>query len=352
MPNKCLAIFFQVCGDNTERIMKRDSLLQQIQHAVGGEEPIFFSSSELALLTTDDLPEEVMLSVGQPKDGVMHVEWDGHFFKADGELKAYCQYVWTRKYWDEPLGMPFYLDLVKRSVETREKTKKDVRFLQWDDDGTYIHLSYECTDLPNRLSDAYNEVIKRQSWMEEAAEGVSRNAGILASETAQKVSGWGSSSSEELVNIVETAKTTDDKGRSLEELIARLFVEIPGFIVSGRVRTETEEIDISVLNGNSDPRFTREEALILVECKNWTSKCGKDEFVLFKEKMENRKGRCSLGFLVSWNGFKETVTKEMLRGSHERILVVPVDGRQIREAVRSNAFMDCVIRSWEAAVNT
>jgi hypothetical protein len=198
--------------------MKREDLAQQIQKAVGSEEPLFLSPSELALLTTDDLPEEVMLSVGQEKAGVMHVEWDGHFFKADGQLRAYCQYILTRKYWDEPLGMSFYLDLVKRSVETREKTKKDVRFLQWDDDGAYIHLGYECTDLPNRLSDAYSEVIKRQRQLEEAAEGVSHSAGILASETAQKLSGWGSSSPEELVTIVETAKTTDDKGRSLEEL--------------------------------------------------------------------------------------------------------------------------------------
>lgn len=332
--------------------MKKDDIIQQIQGAVGEEEPIFLSPVELAFLTAEDIPENVMLSVGQSKDGMIHTEWDGYFFKEGNELKAYCQYIWTRKYWDAPLGMPFYLDLVKRCIETREKTRKDVRFLHWDDDGAFIHLSYEYSNFPNELIDAYDEVIKRQSWLEEPAESVARNAGILASITAQKVSGWGSSSPEELVDIVETAKTNDDKGRSLEELITRLFSTIPGFTVSGRVRTETEEIDISILNNSADPRFTREEALILVECKNWTSKCGKNEFVLFKEKMENRKGRCSLGFLVSWNGFKCTVTKEMLRGSHERILIVPIDGRQVREAVRENAFMDCIILAWEDAINT
>jgi hypothetical protein len=72
----------------------------------------------------------------------------------------------------------------------------------------------------------------------------------------------------------------------------------------------------------------------------------------FKEKIENRKGRCSIGFLVSWNGFKGTVTKEMLRGSHERVLIVPLDGRQIREAVREDIFMDCIVKAWEAAINT
>jgi hypothetical protein len=36
--------------------------------------------------------------------------------------------------------------------------------------------------------------------------------------------------------------------------------------------------------------------------------------------------RCTLGFLISWNGFASTVTKEMLRGSREQILVVPLMG--------------------------
>ncbi len=323
-----------------------------LQDVIGNEEPLLLPPSDLALLTANDLPEDTKLSVGEIKDNTMHIEWDGHFFKEGRILKAYCQYVFTRKFWDAPLGMPHYFDLIKRSIETREKTKKDVRFLEWDDDGAYIHLSYECTDLPDKLSEAYKEVLKRQHWLEEAAESVSARAGIFAAEIAQKVSGWGSSSSEELVTTVESAKTTDEKGRSLEELIARLFGTIPGFTVSGRVRTETEEIDISILNNSSDPRFMREEALILVECKNWMSKCGKNEFVILKEKMENRKGRCSIGFLVSWNGFKETITKEMLRGSRERVLIVPLDGRQIREAVREDKFMNCIIKAWEGAINT
>lgn len=72
---------------------------------------------------------------------------------------------------------------------------------------------------------------------------------------------------------------------------------------------------------------------------------GKNEFVLFKEKLENRSRRSTVGFLVSWNGFAGTVTKEMLRGSREDVLVVPVTGENIRAGVRSGDFtrvlLDC-----------
>ncbi len=332
--------------------MTRSEALQIIADAVGNEEPAFLPPAILAELTTQDIPSDVTLSVGETKDGIMHVEWDGHFFTERGRLKAFCQYIWTRKYWDAPLGMPFYLDLVKRAIETRQRTHKDVMFLDWDDDGAYIHLSYECTGLPDNLADAYKDVLNRQRRLEEPAESVSQKAGVYTAEAAQRTSGWGSNSVDDLVNIVEVAKTPDDKGRSLEELIARLLASIEGFTVTGRIRTETEEIDISVLNGSRDPRFAREGALILIECKNWSTKCGKNEFVVFKEKIENRKGRCTLGFLVSWNGFKETVTKEMLRSSHEQLLVVPLDGKQIRDAVRNNSFGQCLADAWTGAINT
>lgn len=58
--------------------------------------------------------------------------------------------------------------------------------------------------------------------------------------------------------------------------------------MTGRVRTETEEIDISTLNSSDDPRLLREGALVLAECKNWSGRCGKNEFVVFRAKLENR----------------------------------------------------------------
>lgn len=80
-------------------------------------------------------------------------------------------------------------------------------------------------------------------------------------------------------------------------------------------------------------------------------KCGKDEFVIFREKIENRNQRCSLGFLISWNGFATTVTKEMLRGSHEQTLVVPVTGKDLRAAARDGDFLMVLTECWDRAVH-
>ena len=154
------------------------------------------------------------------------------------------------------------------------------------------------------------------------------------------------------MTAVETAPNSDEKGRSLEELSSRLFESVDGFSVTGRVRTSTEEIDVSLLNDCDDPRFQRESAMLIAECKNWSGKCGKNEFVIFKEKIENRSRRCSLGFLISWNGFKTTITKEMLRGSREDSLIVPITGKDIREAVADSSFPDVLARCWDNAINT
>lgn len=187
--------------------------------------------------------------------------------------------------------------------------------------------------------------------MEEAAEQAADEVGQRIAEVAARLSGWGSKTLDALVDAVETAGSADDKGRMLEELCSRLFASVPGFAVTGRVRTETEEIDISVLNDSSEARMRREGALILAECKNWTGKCGKNEFVVFHAKLANRSQRCTLGFLISWNGFTNTVTKEMLRGSREEILVVPMTGEDIRSAARSGDFAKVLLQCWDWAVN-
>jgi hypothetical protein len=145
-----------------------------------------------------------------------------------------------------------------------------------------------------------------------------------------------------LVEAIDKARSADEKGKSLEDLVCQLFMTIPGFSVSDRgdrVRTATEEIDVVVTNNSDDPRFKREGAIILVECKNWSGKkrCGKNELGAFERKVENRNDRCSLGFFVSWNGFAVTFEREQLRGSRERILIVPLTGTDIRAAVANNS---------------
>ena len=127
------------------------------------------------------------------------------------------------------------------------------------------------------------------------------------------------------------------KGKALENLTAALFESIGGFIEIGRnVNTATEEVDLIFRNDSSESAWQRESQIILVECKNWHSqRVGKNEFVLFKEKMENRAGRCKLGFLICTEEFTVTVKKEMLRSSKFDLLVVPINGAQLRGLVEA-----------------
>ena len=113
----------------------------------------------------------------------------------------------------------------------------------------------------------------------------------------------------------------------MEDLAAALFASIDGFIEIGRdTNTATEEIDLVFRNDSREPMWRKESQIVLVECKNWHSqRVGKNEFVLFKEKMENRAGRCKLGFLICTEDFAETVTKEMLRSSKFDLLIVPIN---------------------------
>ena len=315
------------------------------------EAPAELPPSVLSNLTIDDVPDGAAVQVGTLKDGVVHLDWRGTLHRDGNDIFGEADHTWTRKDWYSPLGLEQYLDLVRRAVETRHRVRGDVELTDYDDDGAYVALRFRINTVEKNLGKAYHAIRKIAAEVEEAAEQAADEVGQRIAEVAARLSGWGSETLDSLVDAVGTATSADDKGRTLEELCSRLFASMPGFIVTGRVRTETEEIDISVLNDSAEPRLRREGALILAECKNWTGKCGKNEFVVFHAKLANRSQRCSLGFLISWNGFSDTITKEMLRGSREEILVVPMTGEDIRAAVRSGDFAKVLLRCWDEAVN-
>jgi len=315
------------------------------------EEPLALPASALAHLTVEDIPDGATLEVGTWQESTLHLDWSGKLGREGDAIYGQADQTLTRKYWYSPLGLEQYLDLVRRAVETRHRVRGDVELGDYDDDGAFISLRFRINTTETNLGKAYETVRKIAEEVEEIAEQAADEVGQRISEIAARLSGWGSESLDSLVDAVENAASADDKGRTLEELCSRLFASVPGFVVAGRIRTETEEIDISVVNDSEEPRLRREGALILAECKNWTGKCGKNEFVVFHAKLENRSQRCTLGVLISWNGFKETVTKEMLRGSREQILVVPLTGEEIRAAVRSGDFVKTLLASWDKAVS-
>lgn len=331
--------------------MKAEDARRLLREHAGSEDAVILPRPVLDSLSVADVPADTWIEVGNPGGRVIQLEWSGKLYSEDGMVKAEGGSAWYRKFWYAPLGLEHYLDLVKRSIEVRQQQRGDVRLTHFDDDGAFIQMYYEIDSHETNLGKAFKLIEKISTELHETAEQTSRKVGMTVADVARRVSGWGSQPLDQLVESVERATSTDEKGRSLEELVSLLIETVDGFNVSGRIRTETEEIDVEILNDSSDPRFKREKAILLVECKNWTSKCGKNEFVLFQKKIENRSARCSLGFLISWNGFTSTVTKEMLRGSREETLIVPMTGEDIRGAVRDGNFIEVLARSWQEAVN-
>lgn len=324
----------------------------ELADAAYREDPIVLPPAILSDIEAIDIPDGALVQVGKLKDGIIHIDWNGTLRQDRGMIVGEADYTWTRKYWYSPVGLEQYLDIVRRAVEVRAATKGDVKLTHFEDDGAYIQMTFEVRSNETNLKKGFDRVREVCGQLEESAESASDEVGKRIVEVAARVSGWGSQTLDQLVEAVEKAASTDTKGRSLEELMSRLFESVGGFTVTDRVRTATEEIDLSVLNDSSEPRFRREGAILLAECKNWTSKCGKNEFVIFKEKIENRSRRSTLGFLISWNGFKTTLTKELLRGSREETLVVPITGKDIREAVLENDFSALLTRCWDQAINT
>jgi DNA-binding NarL/FixJ family response regulator len=136
---------------------------------------------------------------------------------------------------------------------------------------------------------------------------------------------------------VQRLRHVQKKGKALEDLLSAALASVEGFIeVERNINTATEEIDLVFRNQSRDPSWQKESEIILVECKNWKSQqVGKNEFVLFKEKIENRVGRCKLGFLVCTADFAETIEKEMLRSSKTDLLIVPINGDDLHQLVES-----------------
>ena len=332
--------------------MRPEEAKAELADAAEDEEPVVLPPSVLGDIDAQDIPDGALIQIGKPKGGVIHIDWSGTLSQERGVIVGEADYTWTRKYWYSPLGLEQYLDIVRRAVEVRAASKGDVKLLHFDDDGAFIQMTFQVRTTESNLKKGFEQVRDVCSQLEESAEAASDEVGKRVADVAAQVSGWGAKTLEQLVEAVETATSTDAKGRSLEELVSRLFESVAGFSVTDRVRTATEEIDLSILNDSDEPRFRREGAVLLAECKNWSGKCGKNEFVIFKEKIENRSRRSTLGFLISWNGFKTTLTKERLRGSREETLVVPITGKDVRQAVRDDDFAGLLTKCWDRAINT
>jgi hypothetical protein len=108
----------------------------------------------------------------------------------------------------------------------------------------------------------------------------------------------------ELIEAVEQAVSTDEKGKSLEELARFLFDRVPSLKAKySNLQTRSSEIDIVVEYDNRRGEIGLFEELgryCLVECKSWSKPVGVGPVRDFMGKLDKCKTR--LGIIFSKNG--------------------------------------------------
>lgn len=133
-----------------------------------------------------------------------------------------------------------------------------------------------------------------------------------------------------------TETDRNKKGLHLEQLMVLLFRSIPGFgAVETRRKNDVEEIDLSIPNQSTEMPWRDEGPLFLGECKNWSAPVGAPEFIVFREKLRRRYGRCRLGFFIALGGFAETAAEMQERYSVENLLIVLIGGAELGALIQS-----------------
>ncbi len=139
-----------------------------------------------------------------------------------------------------------------------------------------------------------------------------------------------------LLSNYKFARTNDEKGKSLEELVAFFMQRIEGFHVRERVRTNNEEIDLVIFNESDNSPWNKESQFILVECKNWkTQKVDKNEYVSFSRKLENRGSRANVGIFISSSGYTEGFHQERIRDSRNKRLIIDINTSELLECLET-----------------
>jgi hypothetical protein len=135
----------------------------------------------------------------------------------------------------------------------------------------------------------------------------------------------------------EAAKTKNEKGKRLEELLAIMISLSEDFrIITQNKKTKSEEIDLVVENLGISTFFSQlRSPLLLVECKNWFSKVGAKEVRDFSQKLQNRNRMlCSVGVLVTPSGITKDANEELLGYRGKDFLIAILDGGDLNKIVR------------------
>ena len=142
-----------------------------------------------------------------------------------------------------------------------------------------------------------------------------------------------------LINLYSELKDIDDilvKGSRFEGFVSLLFQSIGFSEIMKRTRDKSDnEVDLIIRNDIEDPFLSKFGKYFLVECKNHIEAIGKNDFIIFREKLVNTNGLAQRGFLITTSSFKRTTYMEALRSSAGDKKVIFLDNAIIMQLLQS-----------------
>ena len=123
---------------------------------------------------------------------------------------------------------------------------------------------------------------------------------------------------EKLLNRVDQAEGTREKGESFEEFAEFLFGAVQFLEIRNRnLSTNTGEIDLVIEYTGSEEMTIFDEwcRFVLVECKNWSGSVGVSQVRDFKGKMD--KAKVDIGIIFARNGISGDEGANALRWIHD-----------------------------------
>ena len=227
---------------------------------------------------------------------------------------------------------------IRRKVENQPKSAEKEELLSFikNQELIILNLQKTITHLIEELTQASKNRKKLESFAEKSADRPLSNFEKV--ELQRQF--------DSLSQIVDSK----EKGKALEEFCQLFFSKASGFkIVETNANYANEEIDIMIQNSvNKSYWYHFSSPNIFVECKNWTEKVGKNEIVLFKNKIENHQNLVKIGFLIAMNGFTKGVTIEQIRNQLKGFTIGLIKKEDIIEFLKSNLtileFLEMIIQ--------
>lgn len=130
---------------------------------------------------------------------------------------------------------------------------------------------------------------------------------------------------------------TYKKGEMFEDFVSFLFRNIGYKTILKRVKDKSlNEVDLIVRNDIDDSFLPKFGKYILVECKNRPEdKVSKNDYILFKNKLDTSNHLAELGFLVTTSKMAWTAYQEALRDSRDVSKIVFIDDQRVFELINA-----------------